>query len=36
MSMLPMSELKRVRDFVPKYHPNAAAQAEEEAAEAPI
>ncbi len=28
MSGLPMSELKRVRDFIPKYHPNAAEVAE--------
>jgi V/A-type H+-transporting ATPase subunit B len=29
MSGLPMSELKRVRDFIPKYHPNAQATVEE-------
>jgi V/A-type H+-transporting ATPase subunit B len=30
MSGLPMSELKRVRDFIPKYHPNAKTTAEAE------
>ena len=29
MSGLPMSELKRVRDFIPKYHPNAKETIEE-------
>jgi V/A-type H+-transporting ATPase subunit B len=28
MSGLPMGELKRVRDFIPKYHPNAKQEAE--------
>jgi V/A-type H+-transporting ATPase subunit B len=28
MSGLPMGELKRVRDFIPKYHPNAKVEAE--------
>jgi V/A-type H+-transporting ATPase subunit B len=32
---LPMGELKRVRDFIPKYHPHAAEPQATEAAAAP-